>query len=213
MAERAGDPMETPTSEPRDDWSEEPPRRRGVPRWVWITCGSGCLLLVIALSIAAFAGWKLVEQAQDPEKQWARLEELLPFDERPADLQPEFGIFLGPIQQIHLRDRRTGLRGVLYASEDRDFVEQWMQDEPRGTFLDLGVPKDPTHGELELQGRTVPVMRYRSIGGKKPELPGLRLDLGQQRGSWVVVELDGAAPPTDEEVRSFFEPFDVWRER
>lgn len=201
-------------SERQDDWIEEPPRRRGVPRWVWLTCGSGCLLALIATAILGVAGYKAFQTGTDPEVQWPRVQALLPFDERPANLQLQFGLSFG-MDQIHLLDTASGVQAVLNASPQAELSAELMSAEPRSSFLvDLGKPVDPQFGTIELQGEPVRVMRFASIVGQGQLGPGVRLDFGSRGEKFLVVELHAAGRALDDEtIRAFFEPFDLWRER
>jgi len=201
-------------SEREDDWVEEPPRRKGLPRWVWITCGSGCLLTLIAAAVLGIVGYKAYQSGTDPSVQWPRVQALLPFDERPPHLELQFGLSFG-MDQIHLLDTEAGLQAVLNASPQREVVTELMSAEPRSSFLaDLGKPVDARFDEIELQGEPVRRMRFSSIVGQGQLGPGVRLDFGSRGEKFLVVELRAAGHEVgDEEIRSFFEPFDLWRER
>lgn len=192
-----------------DEPERDAPRRRGIPRWAWITCGSGCMLAMITIAVVTIAGYRVIRTGTDPEQQWPKLAEVLPYDERPEHLSLEFGFSIGT-DQFHLRDGRTGAAAVITAMPDPGAVDALLDADPQ-TVFGMGGPLDPESGELELQGRTVRALRFSSIRGTGKE-PGIRLDLGQRGKSWRVAELKMRQPPTDEDVQAFFEPFDVWRE-
>ncbi len=192
-----------------DELERAAPRRRGIPRWAWITCGSGCLLAMITIAVVTIAGYRVIRTGSDPERQWPRLAEVLAYDERPEHLSLEFGLSIGA-DQFHLRDDRTGAALVITAMPDPTAADGLLDPDPQ-TLFGMGEPLDPESGELELQGRTVRILRFASIRGAGKE-PGVRLDLGQRGKSWRVAELKMREPPTDEDVQAFFEPFDVWRE-
>ena len=77
--------LEVVEPETEADWLDEeeaPPKKRGFKKWLLLGCGCGCLVMVLAGVTVGV----LFMRAADPERQWPRIEALLPFDERP-DLQ------------------------------------------------------------------------------------------------------------------------------
>lgn len=195
-----------------DDRDGGPPPKRGIPRWAWITCGSGCLLALVTAAVLFVGGYKMVRKGTDPEQQWPKLAAILPFDERPANLTLGFG-FSFVQDQFHLEDKSAAVQAVVTALPTREALEQLMTTDPK-TVFGFGKPVDPELGELELQGRSVRFLRFTSIGGPGDLGPGIRLDLGQLAGKHRVVELHAhGSAPSDDDVRAFLAPFDVWRER
>jgi hypothetical protein len=115
--------------------------------------------------------------------------------------------------QYHLRDTRTGLQAIVTLLPNRESLEQLLTTDPK-TVFGLGKPVDAEPGELELQGKSVRCLRFSSISGQTQLGPGIRLDLGPLGDEYRAAELHAQdAVPSDDEVRAFFEPFDVWRER
>ena len=71
-------------------------KKRGIPKWIWASCGCGCLAVVILVAISAFWLKGVVEEGTDPEIQWPKLQKVLPYEERPADLAEIRGIIYTP---------------------------------------------------------------------------------------------------------------------
>lgn len=203
------------------EWSEEgeeaPRKKGGVPKWVWIGCGGGCLLALLGGLALAIASVLWFQGATDPEKQWPRLQEILPFEERPTDLQLALGTPIPFVMdQFVLQDDEESytatvinLKGTAASGFDDMFGED--SDAPFG----LGAPVEPELGELEIQGQTVRVLRFRTVKGQGlvEELgPGIRVDLSRT-GRALMVEFrrnKSKDPVTDEAVVQFFAHFDVW---
>jgi hypothetical protein len=196
-----------------DDWVEERPKRRGLPRWMWFTCGCTSFLALAGAVALYFGGKALLEKGTDPELQWPRLDQVLPFEERPEHLALEFGMSM-PMEQFVLRDERTDVRGIVYASTELEAISELFETKPSSAVLfGLGSMIDPEEGEIEIQGKSVRSIRFRSIKGTGNQQlgPGVRLDLGTRGDKHVAAELrrPGKAP-SDEEVQSFLEGFQVW---
>lgn len=195
-----------------DERDGGPPPKRGIPRWAWITCGSGCLLALVTAVVLFVGGYKMVRTGMDPEQQWPRLAAVLPFDERPAHLELKFGYSLVQ-DQFTLHDTGSGAVAIVTALPTSVALDQLLDPDPQ-TVFGVGKLSDPETGELELQGRNVRYLRFSAIGGQGELGPGIRLDLGQLGEKHRVIELHGqGSAPSDDEVRAFLAPFDVWRER
>ena len=72
-----------------EEWGsdfEQPVKRKSrLPILAWVF-GSGCLLVLIVAIVAIVWGTRLYGKATDPDIQWPRVAEVLPFAERPTDL-------------------------------------------------------------------------------------------------------------------------------
>jgi hypothetical protein len=68
------------------DFDQPLERRSGVKPLAWVF-GSGCLLIVILAIVALVWGARLFGKATDPDIQWPRVAEVLPFEQRPAGLR------------------------------------------------------------------------------------------------------------------------------
>lgn len=203
------------------DWGEggaAAPKKRRIPSWVWWGCGGGCLLVTLAVAAFAIFAVRLYREGTDPEKQWPRLQEVLSFEQRPANLELEFGVSIGA-EQFHLVDRANGLRATLieYPSTASGDYQQLMDPDfelPMG----LGKLVEPQAGTLTIQGREVPCLRFARIepaSAGEGFGPGIRLDLTGERVHPRTLELRrrGEKPIEDAEVELFLAPFQVWAER
>ncbi len=203
-----------------DEGAEKPAKKGRFPKWLLVGCGCGCLALV---GVAGVATWYLVgfyQEALDPEKQWPKLARVLPFDERPAGLELELGNpvpFLDRVFEMYVltnpADDYTA-QVMHFKAVPREELDQMFDPDPEGTVFNLGRPVDAVAGELEIQGRKVRTLRFRTVKGEGEAVgPGIRVDLSRP-GRMLAVDLRriGDQPLSDEEVLAFFAYFDVWRE-
>lgn len=153
------------------DWADEPavpPKKKGLPGWV-LFCGAGCLILMVLGAIGAYFAVQEVKQMVDPEAQWARLDESLPMDERPPELNMMFGMGIG-IDMWMISDQR-GYIAAIYdfgesEAEGRD--EIFSEDFTGGGVPGMNQIEDPVLGEVVVQGRTLQLVRLRNKGGFNP---------------------------------------------
>ncbi len=203
-----------------DEGAEKPAKKGRIPRWLLVGCGCGCLAVVAAVGAAT---WYLVgfyQEATDPEKQWPKVARVLPFDERPAGLELELGNpvpFLDRVFEMYkLTNAADDYTATVmhFKSGPKEELDQMFDPDPEGTVFGLGRPVDPVAGALEIQGRQVRTLRFRTVKGEgKAVGPGIRVDLSRP-GRMLAVEMRriGDQPLSDEEVLEFFAFFDVWRE-
>ena len=214
-------------------WTEElptGPKKKSIPTWVWF-CGGGCLLAVLLAVVAIGFGFRAINQARDPDVQWPKLAEVLPFDERPKEMQLIMGMHLvgdqwtfkddrGFSVQIQNHPGRDGNNGRkdMFASENPKFPKNLVVMK----FEDL------QPGSIEIQGREVRVLRMRM------ELAGLMDKMIPQEaregmGSTAFVDLTpegrdgmllaqftrlrGTDPIADDEIREILKPFHVGPKR
>jgi hypothetical protein len=209
------------------DWTQdlvETPKKRKVPSWVLWTCGGCCLGSVIIGGVLTLVIWRGAREMLDPEKQWPRLERLIAFDTRPAELELETGTppLVGFLVDVFvLRDTERELLATithLKSGSQRD-LDQMFEERLAGAPFGFGNPVEPELGELELQGRLVRVLRFRGLKGQgmNPNSgAGIRIDLSAADGKRVVVELQriGSSERIDDALlQEFFAGFDVWRHR
>ncbi len=209
----------SPTPMKEDDWNptEEapPPKKSRIPRWALFGCG-GCsvVLLVVGVAVAIFA-MRWWSKASDPEVQWPRLAQVLPFDERPQGLELHMGtsIVVGNQFVLTNEDESLLIEIVDYDLDPQDFDEILTTQAP-------GHPRDPVEGELEIQGRSVPTYTFQqkrgeALWGGKNLGPGIRFDLraGDRLATVDIRRLGSQEPLKEEEARAFFDHFDVWRGR
>jgi hypothetical protein len=158
-----------------DKWSTErvqpPQARKGVPRWLW-GCGIGCGLFALLGLVLALLGVREVRRMADPERQWARLGEVVSVARRPADCE----IMGGP----GLLTLLPGFHGVwsLIASDgswraDVQAFEAGAEEEFSSMLTGEGVEEvsvpwigigfyDPEPGTLSVQGRELRTLRFRT---------------------------------------------------
>lgn len=217
------------------NWTEEAPsapKKSRVPTWAWF-CGGGCLLALIVGGVLTFLGVNFIKSATDTEAQWANLAKVLPYDERPAGVDMRVGFSLG-IEQYQMHDVPHGLQitiqkmgGTQGAEQRRKMFDpehpQFPQDAGVVKFQDLKVSK------IEVQGRELPLMRMRvelagfmkSILPKEATQEGMGatalIDLTREDEPGLLflqmIRLKGEEPISDEEIRTFLEPFHVGPKR
>jgi hypothetical protein len=204
------------------DWAEEsetPPKKRGIPRWAWIGCGCGCLVTIIVLVVGGIMIKRAFDEGTDPEVQWPRLGEVLPFDERPTDLEMQFGLSLGigGVQNYTLRDDEDGYIVTVqhHGAANANEMDMLFSAEGGAIPFGIGEPVDAEERTLELQGREVRALSFRTIKGQGSveELgPGIRIDSTRGAGfTFVEIRMIGTQEPvSDETISDFFDHFDLW---
>jgi hypothetical protein len=221
---------------PETAWTEDeaPPKKKGIPTWAWF-CGAGCLAIVIlAVAMIGF-GAAALKHATDPEAQWKRIAEMLPYDSRPVEMTPTFGMGINvgqQMEQVQIQDSR-GYMLTLQRHRGRDAAEsrRKMFATERPEFpQDMGFMKfeDLTVGTVEIQGRAVHVIRMRMefSGVFKKMVPN---DAQERMGSMLfadltpegdpgmlmleVIRAGGTEPVTDEELNAILKPFHVGPKR
>jgi hypothetical protein len=205
------------------DWTDEdePKKKRGIPKWLWIGCGVGCLGVVVLGALAGVLGVGFVKSATDPEKQWPRLQQVLHFEERPQNLELTYGQKIFGFQQYMLMDEEGGVMGTLqrFGGESAQFDKSFDPDFKPIPGLEMGAPQDAELVEVSVQGRKVRALRYSRIS-PEPEIeggagPGIRIDLTREGGDPRMIDmrrLGTKEPLTQEEIDAFLAPFDVWHE-
>jgi len=144
----------------------EPPKKRSIPLWL-LGCGGGCMFMVGATIVAVMiAGPRLtrwVEGLSQPEVQWPRLGETLPFDAAPEG----FSIARLPVPLIDLWMLRSQQQEltifVLAAPQDGSGGPwgQWMSEPKKTPFMGaLPGEIEASEGTLVVQGRELRSVRY-----------------------------------------------------
>jgi hypothetical protein len=214
-------------------WSEEeavPPKKRGIPTWLWF-CGGGCLLAVVLAIVAFGLVYRFVSKGMDPELQKQALAKILPYDEWPPEMKPVFGMqMIG--EQYSFEDLR-GFQEQIQLHRGRDGVEGrkgLFESDPPKFPQNLGVMKfeDMKPGTVEVQGRDLRVIRMRvelaaiitrfMDKDSKKELPSMAfVDLTPQdlEGMLLlqITRRRGDEPITDDEIREILKPFHVGPKR
>lgn len=208
-------------------WSEEsiePPKKKGIPLWVW-GCGGGCLLMIIAVLVVTVMGVRMFEAAKDPEVVWPKIAEHLPFDERPEG-RVVFGSNIRSMGFFVIADPETDLVGILITSDDEEDQEEldklFAGEQIQGGFAGVGEIQESEPLKLTVKGRDVNAVRLRSSGMSLPgvdtsgnEVWVILIDLRREGESgFAMLELisqKGTEEMGQAEVEAFFEPFDPWR--
>jgi hypothetical protein len=211
--------------------NEPPPKKKGLPTWLWF-CGGGCLLAVV-LSIILGA-WlfskakEFVKESTDPEKQWPQLAQILPYDARPSELKLSLGTHIGA--DVYVFEDARGFAEIIFGFSETQGAEvrdKLMNPEYSGGAFGVGARKDLKGGTIRVQGRDLKVVRFRqsekdSSSGVQAEVkvgagPSILVDLTPDTGKRPVilqmVRLHSDEPITDEEVVEFLKPFHVGTER
>ena len=158
-----------------DKWSTErvePPRtRRAVPRWLW-GCGIGCGLFALLGLVLVLLGAREYERMRDPERQWARLGEILAVVERPADCE-----IAGAPWLLSLLPGFHGFWSIAASDgswqADVQAYEAAAQEEFSSLFTEEGLAQvsmswigigfhDFEPGTLAVQGRELRAFRFRT---------------------------------------------------
>jgi hypothetical protein len=204
------------------EWGDErPAERKGLPPWVLWGCGGGCLLLLLFAVGTMVLGAVVLRRAQDPERAWAGVAELLPHDARPEGWQAVGTSFFdvafyflrppGPEAILVVQGVRSAHEAeLLLAPESPDLGFQWF----------LHGVRNAEAGTLELQGRPASCLRFEAtFSGPGTSEPfgarGLRIDVSAG-GAPTVLHLFVAADESeaaDARARELLEPFDLWRGR
>jgi len=208
-------------------WSEEAPapKKRRIPTWAWF-CGAGCLVALILAIVASVFAVDFFKKSMDPEMQWKRLEAVLPFDERPAGWTPAFGMDMSVFgfEMVTLAgpQREMALLMQLPEQDAEKTREQMFDENFSGSFMGMGGRSEMQKGEIEVQGRTLRVMRFyqgpKSKGGGEGQTgASITVDLtppGRVRPLILQLIRTGSREPfTDAEIVEFLRPFHVGTER
>lgn len=205
---------------------EAPAKSSRVPKWLW-WCGGGCLLALVLAIIGGYmlfnVGKRLVEEGRDPERQWPKLERVLPFDQRPEGYQLNWGSSL-MIETYALQDPEGRIGVVMRFPESQagSVDAQLMNPDHSGALFGMGGRKEVSRLKLAVQGRELDALRYYQEQGQDMDGDGkpdqghtimVRLtDPGATEP--VVIQLftpgpGGFVPPTEDDVRAFLAPFHV----
>lgn len=208
-------------------WAEDdaPRPKGGIPKWLWLGCGGGCLLAVLAAVAAIILGVGFARKIADPEYRWGQLQEVLPHDERPEG----YDVFYVPIpftgqEQFVLTADDQPVQGLLYRVPNERALDDFFDPESQVNRGVGGVGRisDPEESTFELQGREVRALYFKKWIPESAreehslEGPTVRLDLTGEGSVHVAMEFTqyGDDDRVDaEDVREFLEPFDVWRGR
>lgn len=214
-----------------------PPPKKKLPTWLWF-CGGGCLLGVILLIAVVAWGASKIKEATNPEKQWAELATVLPYDQRPPDLEIEFGVkrsLFAPIEHLFIMKDSNGFMIILMhfgEGEAAGVRNQLLNPKFDGSFMGIGGRKNLVAGTLNVQGREIPVLRFsqqaRSKGDEEHSIIGSGRNTG--RGAAAIIDLtpvddpkplvlqmmrvtEDESPVSDDDIRAFLKNFHVGKDR
>ncbi len=202
--------------------SAPPPKKKGIPTWLWF-CGGGCLLaVVLAIVVVTWAASKLAGST-DPEKQWPKVAEILPYDERPPELDLKWGSDIG--MGMYVFDDSRGYAAILMhlpggGSADRDKL---MNPDAETGFMNFGKRKDAKASKLKIQGRELDVLKFHQMSdaggessGGAPKVgagPSALVDLTPEGEAGFLilqlVSLHSKEEVSDEAIETFLKPFHV----
>jgi hypothetical protein len=215
-------------------WSEETApatKKGGVPAWAfWV--GGGCLLLLLLVGIGGFFAVRFVKQAaeewMDPEKQWPKVNEILPFDKRPDGVTFKASWHIFGTDGWVFNDQHGYMVMLMQLPEknSQQMREQLLDpSSSRAVFGNFG-----RHGQqrlkLQVQGRELDALRFvQEVGGgndtdTKSTGPGATLvvDLTPEGATRPLIlqmtRANGGEEAFDEKAAlDFLEPFHVGRQR
>jgi hypothetical protein len=148
-------------------WSEDPtdqPQKKTLPKWVWF-CGGGCLLALLATIALVALGVRFAKTVADPAKGWAKLQEIIAVDSPPP---PGYEAHYVPnpiMDMVAVKYRgETQLQFQRHEGSDAIKARQQMFESDKPAFpqnIMVMEFKDMTKGTVDVQGRTLPVIRMR----------------------------------------------------
>ncbi|HIF41113.1 MAG TPA: hypothetical protein EYQ74_08440 [Planctomycetes bacterium] len=166
-------------------------------------CFLGCVMPLIVLAVIAGMGYQKVSSSTDRELQWAQLEGVLPFAERPDDLTLVFGLQLDlfDFEFYLLLDSDPGAPDLTDVDRVQDDARAWILmrlPAEEGSFLAVSEPWEAADSEeplshLEVQGQSLGV-GFLEDPNSSPIPPGGYLGGRGGDGPTVVVELPSPDP-------------------
>ena len=215
-------------------WSEDGSSaapKKGVPTWIWFA-GGGCLLMILIAVVLVWFLVATVKESVNPELQWPRVAQALPFDERPKELTLTYGNHIG-VDTYFFTDSR-GYIAVLFhlpASKASETRKQFMDPSLAQGPLGVNGRRDIKAGTVRVQGREIPLLRFfqdkmthkdsKPEAGTEPEVgsgAAVMLDLTPEDGERpVIMQLirqgGEQGPISDETIIEFLKPFHVGTQR
>ncbi len=152
------------------DWGNEaneaPKQKSRVPKWAWF-CGGGCLLALIVAGVAAVLLVRVAKDTMDPDKQWDRLAEFVPYETRPEGQIIGFKV---PFQDIHTfalpqEGGASALFLIAGGSQGEELRAAYFDGEKEvnlGPFTGNAGRYNVEEGTLNVQGRELRSIRFTS---------------------------------------------------
>lgn len=193
-----------------DEWnveSEAPRKKGGLPAWFWWTCGTGCLLTILAVGAVSIFGYVMARQAADPERVKVKLANVLPTDAWPEGYVPRgTGAFGVGVYVVEWPD--PSRMATVSVVPGRGDVEGALDPD---AFQNTVTNDELEAGELEVKGRRVKTLRFKDFADNVH----LRVDISGEKSPYATLELVAPraedAERLEEAVQKFLEPFDIWR--
>lgn len=166
------------------DWGSEakelPKPKKRVPTWLWFVGGGCSLALVVAIVVGAFFV-RSCSRMMNQDEQWAKLGKFLPFDEQPAGLHimgtGEFASLTPGIDDMWTiqgggmwQAQITVYSGHMGEELRKQIASGDLGDDARRRLGPLGL-FELEHGQGEIQGRTVPWLRFQLFEKEADEPP------------------------------------------
>ncbi|MAB79978.1 MAG: hypothetical protein CMJ89_11555, partial [Planctomycetes bacterium] len=172
------------------EWPEEaPPKKGGIPNWVWIGCGGGCLVTLILVAAGSFWVMGAFKQAKDPEMVWPIVEKALPFDERPEGWEVSGLGILGTNQVMMDPPNESAVIMLQYFDERAGVEELFDPDSTANNIVFVGI-EDAELGEIEIQERSTRCLRFISpTPGSDVQAPSIRVDLSGEGALYVCFQV------------------------
>lgn len=176
------------------DWgteaNEAPKPKSRIPKWAWF-CGGGCLLAIIAAGVVGFLIFRQAQEMMDEDKQTAELQAVLPFETLPEGYRilgvGAFAGFMPGVDDawmIHVDGGGTQVQISRYtpsaSAEMRESISSGdLGSEAKSQFGPFGL-YGLTHGEVEVQGRKLPWMRFQTFESEDDSSSGEGEETGDE---------------------------------
>lgn len=195
-----------------------PPKRRGLPGWLWF-CGGGCLVALVLVLVGGYFVFEFFREASDPEIQWPKFEKFVEVGERPEGWRI-FGLPF--VDGFALEDPSSGTAITLWVfkeSQKNDFEEVFSGGFEGGGLPVISEVENTELTEVVVQGRKMRMVRFTQTN-LVDELDGARgafLDITPDGGSrpqlMQIITREKDAPISEELLAELLRPFHLGPER
>lgn len=209
-------------------WTEEgapAPAKKSIPTWAWWV-GGGCAFLLLVFAVGVFVVVSFFKRGLDPERQWPLVSETLAYDQRPENLELQFGWHVG-LDMYIFRETHGYAVVLMQLPEDEDRSREKMFDVKESfSVLGKGGRHSMQQGTIQVQGRELRVLRFvqESAQSNAPGAPStgtggsLLVDLTPEGSARAVLlqvtRVDGDDKPIeDQTVIDILAPFHVGDKR
>jgi len=202
------------------DWAEEPevpPKKKGLPGWLMF-CGAGCLILVVLGAVGGFWAFNKFKDVVDQDAQWAKLDERIGIDDSDSSWLV-MGAGLGGVDGWVFTKGETACTLMIFSEDQGEEArEEMFGGDFKGTSVPGLVKMDGIEpGEVVVQGRTLPLLRFTQDQTGVGERRGVTVDLTPPDSPefWMLqyVHNDNIGAVSDETLIEFLAPFHVGPDR